>query len=363
MGEPPSDMTSRCCIYCLAELSAKTRWAHVWPAALGGKLKSRVICCNDCNNAISTSERSLFEALRHPFASVGAVNDQREPVEVLMEYEGREFLLANGVADLQAADVRFDPSTRKVIVPLPSGLSEQATRAAKALWRHGLGINDVDKFHIEPNDQVPTLPDGPTLNEYDVSVGRKTEHKRVFVKIALELLAFHRNELAIRDELSTARGFARYGTGDLRAWVDTRSRGSGLVPFDGLPEVFNAVETWTSGKLVLFRIIFLGPFMFTGVLTSEWLGEPFRAAYAFDARDPAKKIVDTFLEGMGRPLATWFMRNETAHCAATLKAISLRLAIERANATPVREAPPDIDDLRAAMRTRLSVMPPKKQRK
>lgn len=321
MGEPLSDTKSRCCIYCLAELSTKTRWAHVWPASLGGKLKSRVICCNECNNTISTSERSLFEALRHPFASVGAVNDQREPVEVLIEHEGRDFLLANGVADLQAGDVRFDPSTPKVIVPLPAGLSEQATRAAKALWRHGLGANDVHKFHIEPNDQIPTLPDEPTANEYDVSVGRKIEHKRVFVKMALELLAFHRHELAIRDELSRARGFARYGTGDLRSKVDTRSRGSGLVPFGELPEVFNAVETWTNGTSVSFRVIFLGPFMFTGILTSEWLGEPFRAAYAFDARDPAKKIVDTFVEGMGRPLATWFMRNETAHCAETLKAI------------------------------------------
>ena len=135
------------------------------------------------------------------------------------------------------------------------------------------------------------------------------------------------------------------------------------MPFDELPEVFNAVETWTNGTSVFFRVIFLGPFMFTGILTSEWLGEPFRAAYAFDARDPAKKIVDTFVEGMSRPLATWFMRNETAHCAETLKAISLKLAIERANTTPVREAPPDIDALREAMRTRLAVMPPKKQRK
>jgi hypothetical protein len=68
--------------------------------------------CNDCNNAISINEGNLLEALRHSFASVGAVNDRREPVEVLIEREGRDFVYADGNALLQVTGVRFDPGTK-----------------------------------------------------------------------------------------------------------------------------------------------------------------------------------------------------------------------------------------------------------
>jgi hypothetical protein len=140
-----------------------------------------------------------------------------------------------------------------VIVPLPAGLEEQATRVAKSLWSHGFGPDDVHRFYLAPDDPDPILPDGPTCDEYDLSVGRKIEHRQVFVKMALELLAFHRHELAIRGELFAACRFARYGTGDFRVKLDTRSRCSGLVPADAPSEVFNAIETWTVGTSVFFR--------------------------------------------------------------------------------------------------------------
>ena len=231
------------CIYCRARLSAETQWAHVWPASMGGRLKSRCICCNECNNFISTKESALREALRHTFASVGAVNDDREPTEIRFTRDGREFVLADGNAVLQEAAVRFDPINKSVVVPLPAGLDAQARRCARAMWSQGLTVDDVDRFQIEPGDPDPVLPDGPTANEYDLRLGRQVEHRQVFVKMALELLAFHRHDLAVRDELSAARRFARYGDGtDFRARFDTRSRGSGLISDEALPEVFNAIE-------------------------------------------------------------------------------------------------------------------------
>jgi hypothetical protein len=349
------------CIYCPAELTAATRWAHVWPASMGGRLKSRQFCCDDCNNAIARTESNLFEALRHSFASVGAVNDQRAPVEILIERNGRDFVLADGNAVLRVRGVRFDPDTKNIVVPLPAGLDEQAIKAAKSFRSHGLGPDDVHRFRLEPGDPEPMLPDGPTPDEYDLSVGRKIAHRQVIVKMALELLAFHRHDLAIRGELLKACQFARYGKGDFRIRLDTCSRGSGLVPVDALPEAINAIETWTVGASIFFRAIFLGPIVFTGTLTSEWDGESFRAAYAFDARNPTNVVVSTFMKDDGRALATWFMRNEMVHCSTALEATSCKLALERAKIKPVREAPPGIDALREAMRARLTAMPPKKR--
>jgi hypothetical protein len=331
---------------------------------MGGRLKSRRICCNACNSAISTKESAVRNALRHAFASVGAVNDDREPTEIRFMRDGREFVLADGNAVLQETAVRFDPINKRVVVPLPAGLDAQAQRCAKAMWSQGLTADDVDSFHIEPGDPDPVLPAGPTVDEYDLRLGRQVEHRQVFVKMALELLAFHRHDFAVRDELSAARHFARYGEGiDFRARFDTRSRGSGLIPEEALPEVFNVIEIWTFGYWILFRVVFLGPLVFTGALTSDWSGEAFRAAYAFDARDPAKTIASAFGHEAGRPLSTWLIRNEVRHSADTLEAISGRLAVERARNKPEREPPPDIDALRAAIRKYLAEMPPKKKAK
>jgi len=336
----------------------------VWPASMGGRLRSRSICCDGCNNFISTKEFVLLGALRHAFASVGAVNDRGEPVMVLIERDGHEFAYADGNALLQVPGVTFNPATKSVIVPLPAGLDEQARKVARSMWSHGLTADDVDRFNIEPGGQGPVLPDGPTGDEYDLSVGRRIEHRQVFIKMALELLAFHRHDLAMKDELSPARRFARYGdSGEYRVHFDTRSRGSGLIAADGLPEVLNAVEVWTAGTSVLFRAVFLGPIVFTGSLTSDWLSESFRTAYAFDARDPARTIASAFDEQPGRPLATWFIRNEIEHSNATLEAISGRLALERSKTKPQREPPPDVDVLRAAIRAQLSTMPPRKKRR
>lgn len=359
-------MNATICIYCKAELSDTTRWAHVWPASMGGRLKSRSICCDDCNNAIGVSEDKLRASLSHSFASVGATDDRRKPIEVTIQFEGRDFVLAAGNAIMKVDGRRFDTASKQIIVPLPAGFDNQVEVMAKALHSHGLGPDAAGTLGLAPGDPDPILPVGPTPNEHDLKIGRPIEHKRVFVKMGLELLAYHRHDLAMRGELSEARRFARHSSGTFPGKPDTRSAGSGLL--DGLarPEVFNAIEVWSSGQSTFFRITFLGPIVFTGILTAQWGGDPFRAVYAFDARSPANCIASRIEDGDGPNLAVWFdgMIEESVEKAVNeIEAISQRLA--ESATIPSRDPSPDLEKLRAGVARRLAEMEPKrrKQRK
>jgi len=109
--------------------------------------------------------------LERAYASVGATNDEREPFSVRIEYEGCKFRLADGNAELLVAGSRFDRESKRIVVPLPAGLENQAEKMAKAMWRQGMGPGDIDKLDIEPGDPDPVLPEGPTPSEHDLSVG------------------------------------------------------------------------------------------------------------------------------------------------------------------------------------------------
>ena len=353
------------CIYCREPLSHRTRPAHIWPAAIGGRLKSRRICCDECNSAFSTKEGTLIEALRHTYASVGAVNDDRQPLQVTICLDSNEFLYSDGNAILQVPGTSFDPNTRTVTIPFPPGLRQQAQKTAKAMFSQGLGPDDVNRLQIVPAPPGPMLPEGPTANEHDLSVGGKLEHKQVFIKMALELLAYHRHDLAIRGELSEARRFARHGVGDFFGKPDDRSEGSGLLSIASFPEVFNGIETWTFGRSMFFRSTFLGPIVFTGLLTAEWSGERFRTAYVFDARNPSPPLVSTYVTGDGHNLSIWFgqVREEAIKkLAPALTTISERVAMERAKTKLQPEPPPDIDRLRDAVRALLAKWSQKRSR-
>ncbi len=354
---------AKVCIYCKSTLTSTTRKAHVWPASMGGRLAPRDTNCDACNNAMSPLEDHLRESLSHSFASVGAVNDDRDPIAVTLEFAGREFVFADGNAVMQVGGRRFERESKSMVVPLPAGLEKQAEVLAKAMHSHGLGVDDVDRLNLAPGDPEPALPIGPTRNEHHLKLGGPIEHKRVFVKMALELLAFHRHDLAMRGELSEARRFARDGTGTFRSKPDTRSAGSGLFASISLPEVFNSIEVWSHGRAVFFRVVFLGPLVFTGTLATVWCGDPFRAIYAFDARDPAPPIASLFEACDGPNLAVWFegMVEETvAQAVSALGAISLRLA--QSKAPVVRELPPDLNKLRSAVKERLASMPVRRTR-
>jgi hypothetical protein len=114
-------VNAKVCIYCKAGLTPTSRRAHVWPASMGGRLAPRDTSCDACNNALGPVEDNLRESLSHTFASVGATNDDRTPIEVTIEFAGREFILADGNAVMQVAGSHFDRETKSMIVPMPAG--------------------------------------------------------------------------------------------------------------------------------------------------------------------------------------------------------------------------------------------------
>ena len=124
-------MTAMICIYCKAELTPSTRWAHVWPASMGGRLKSRKVCCDKCNNATGPVEDQLRESLGHTFASVGATNDERDPFEVTVEFEGNEFTLSGGNALKNTGGRRFDREDKPAHRPVASGFSTTVVDAPR----------------------------------------------------------------------------------------------------------------------------------------------------------------------------------------------------------------------------------------
>ena len=327
------------CIYCRAQLTATTKRAHVWSAGLGGRLKSHEICCDDCNTVTGRLEDNLRESLVRVYAAVGATKDDRKAFKIQVEFGGHTFVFSEGNAIRQVARTRFDRETKKIVVPLPAGFDEQVRVTAKAFWDQYWKPEDVDKLVFEPGDPGPELPIGPIRTEYDLKVGGTNEHKRVFAKMALELLAYHRHDLAMSGELSEARRFVRHGSGTLASKVDTRSIGSGLLENVVRPEIWNAIEVWSFRRTVYFRVVFLGPLAFTGTLTTNWTGEPFRAAYAFDARNPANLLASCIESSDGPNVAVWFdgMKEETAESSiAEIEAISQRVARSAPKLQPER---------------------------
>lgn len=106
-----SDGVPATCMYCKAPLTATTRRAHVWPASLGGRLWTRNTNCDVCNNALGVLEGRLRDKLSHTYATVGAVNDERDAFRVTIEFEGRDFSLAGGNALIVAGRPRFEKFT------------------------------------------------------------------------------------------------------------------------------------------------------------------------------------------------------------------------------------------------------------
>jgi hypothetical protein len=183
-------------------------------------------------------------------------------------------------------------------------------------------------------------------------------------KMALELLAYHRRDLALAGPLSEARRFVRHGEGAVHTRPDSHSVGSGLLPTADLPDLFHAVEVWTVARRVHFRVTFLRYMTFTGTLTDCWDGESFRTIYAFDVRDPANAVVSMFEQGDGPVLDVWHsgLLEDTTQVASQAIADASRRLAETIPQVE-REAPPDLEELRSRVRTILETMPPPKKRK
>lgn len=65
------------CIYCREALTPVTREAHYIPSAIGGRLSSRTVCCDLCNNGFRPIEGAFCDALADLTALVGVVRGER----------------------------------------------------------------------------------------------------------------------------------------------------------------------------------------------------------------------------------------------------------------------------------------------
>lgn len=344
-------MGARLCIYCRTPLHAKTRKAHVWPAALGGRLYSTDTNCDDCNNALGRVEDEVRATLQHTYAAVGAQNDEREPITARLNVDGHEFDLAGGAAFYRPPGARFNRDAKAIELPLPAGLANMASVTAAAMLRQGLGPDAVDRLTYAAGVQ-PTFPPAAG-HDHRLRFGGEPSHKRFMAKVALELLAHFRYELTCRGELSEIRRFVRRGSGSLHSNPDLRSEGSGLISPD-LRVLYNAVEVWSFRRSLFFRIVFLRHIRFTGALTTDWQGDPVRAAYAFDGRAPVPAIVKAVANEDGPNLSIFYSLmsvDVAAEAEREFEAANRQLA--RDLDIPLRQPVPPIDEYRAAVRAEL----------
>jgi len=356
LGPATRTLTPTRCIYCAAALTTTTRWAHVWPKSMGGRLQSREICCDNCNNAIGQLEDQLRSNLLHVNATMGAHNGDGMPIVAPLEIDGQSFHISGPLVNLQVSGASYDRGAQRLAVPLPAGFTNQVGAVGKHLMRQGRTAADLA---IEPGQEPHLPPSG--RRTYDLKIGASSIDKRVFAKMAIELLAFFDHSLALRPELAEIRRFIRDGVGTLQSKPDRRSRGSG-IPLPLLSEMFNLIEVWSFKRALYFRVTFLKWISFTGTLTTSWEGGKFRAAYGFDARKPAQWFKKADRRD-GFNLSVWFpeMRDEVSQTAAKeFEAESARLM--EITEIPPRELPPTIEKLRDGVTEWLAKQPRRAKR-
>jgi hypothetical protein len=353
------------CIYCPALLKSSTKWAHVWPESIGGRIKSREICCDDCNNALSPVEGAAYQALAFAVANLGGLRGDNKPVEVRATIMGFEAKMSSGFIHVRVPGVSFEPDTHKLTIPLPAGgMRVWARTVAPVLFGHGFEPNDLGRLILEP--APPTqIPTETQRREFNLAM-TFPERRRFALKVPLELLAYHRHDLALRPELSSARRFVRRTINS--SWqslaVDGATEGSGLLPEPEPAEPYHAAEIWTRRRFVYFRIAFLfRPMAFTGFLCDDWSGEAFRGAYAFPIRAPGRFLTREFKRGDGPGLSPRALvdREKNERIAADLfEAASFKMAGSLRRPEP--EKPPEIEALREAVRQELLRLEARKKR-
>lgn len=282
------------CIYCRAPLGPRTTFAHVIPSCLGGRLRSRTICCTTCNNAISPAENSLCSALREASVAVGARDGDNQPVHAEVTWNGKVYDYSDGLGEQRLPAPKYERGS--LVFSLPGKPKEQAAVIAKQLWAARLTANALDdgRFRIEPNTTFNIQPHPPTPARLDwAAVLGTTEHMRVVMKMALELLAYVRPEDARRwGSLRDARLYVRSAKEEhpLPARFDALSEGSGILAAEDLPQLAHAVEVWTHRRNLNYRVTLFGGLHVTGPLATSWTGPAFSIAHGLDPTQPSIRL-------------------------------------------------------------------------
>lgn len=271
------------CIYCGADLGPNTRPAHIVPKGMGGRLASKTTCCNDCNNSFSGTEGDACLRLAAHGALAMAKRGDNRPVSAIIEVDGSKFRAENGRLDGMGGPIRDGGR----IVPMPARRKDQVYRIAKALCDRGWPPEAMldGRFYLESEPNVPPVPEVQTKPIESTLKWGDRPTKRVMTKMALELLAHFDHHAATSDALHSARAFARYDQGDLRASPNLETDGAGLAHVEAI--WVHAIEIWTAGRKLHYRLTVFTELRFVGTLTEAWDRGPLRGVYSFDARAPA----------------------------------------------------------------------------
>lgn len=275
------------CIYCRRELVGTIRPAHIIPEGMGGRLKSRTTVCNDCNNSFANIEGIACERLATNGALIGALRGDGEPIAAVVEFEGSNYRAAGGRMDQLVGP----PTERGRVWSMPARREDQVNRIVTALRSRRLPPEALldGRFTLQHATDLPPLVDEPA-NPIEFSLlWCDRLSKRVMMKTAVELLAHLHGDAARRTELDHARRFARYDEGDFFAGVDTETAGARL-PLVDTPYV-HAIELWTSGSRLNYRMVLFKELIFVGTLSESWGGSALRASYSLNVQRPTEMQV------------------------------------------------------------------------
>jgi hypothetical protein len=344
------------CLYCPNPLDESTTFAHIVPECLGGRIGSRETCCSACNNFFGALESCLCEVLRPTSASVGARTGDGRPVMHRREIDGARYDFWNGGGRRLIDPPTFDKGTRCLVFPLPAGDSEQARLFAQQLWTQGLTPTALEDgtFSVVPQDDPVPANLGLRSLENVFTVADR-EHCRIFVKMALELLARYDGLAARSRALGDARRFARDDVGNLRFKADTASEGTGLLSkVTSRFQIGHSIEVWTNRRLVLTRIAFFQKLSFTACLAFSWQGPPFSIAHVLDPQEPTSALIRKRKRD-GKRLSLWNESVSREAIAAFESHIANVANAKAASAakTPIERAPMPVLDV--GMRERIKV--------
>lgn len=325
------------CLYCPEELGPHNKtWAHVFADALGGRLRSDQICCNDCNVSFSKVETPCVEVLAPVGAMLGARKGDGKPIETTFEHDGGTFR-AKECGIFEEAPPPTDRGRRWA---LPADHNSQVELVIRLLRQRRLPPEALRDGRLRLAD-APAEVDPEGLRNPDAGVSRPMEWgfpaaKRMHVKIACDLLAHSRADVARRDCLRPAWAYARHAIGDPNVPADSSTAGSGL-PEVGAP-YRHAIDIWTSRTSLHARLGLFTELRFVATLTNEWDGPRFRLSYSFDCRDPANALVEhgdgdgDFVVRKSRRVARAELLQASERISATMKALTPHAVAYRAEA-------------------------------
>lgn len=274
------------CIYCGAKLGDEPD-AHVIPVGMGGRLASNTTVCAVCNNSFSNIEgRACLRIAPFMALAGGRRGDGSFVSAKCIEHDGQLYDAAGGRMDARARP----PEDNGRRLHLPARAEDQARMTAVWLQQGGLPAEALldGRARLVPPEQIAADEGRPAAPITLTFRWDGDDEKRVMTKSAVELMAYFDASLARRDELNSARRFARHGEGFVDCWVDTETVGARLPRVDAL--WLHGIEIWTAGSKLHYRWSLFTELHIVGTLTHHWYGGPFRASYTFDIRQPGARM-------------------------------------------------------------------------